>query len=45
MPLVELYLEAEAFSQGCNRGVYAPSCCDFILGITFEEVPGHRDLS
>ena len=38
--LVEFYLEPEAFSRGCNRGVSGPSCCDFILGITFEEVPG-----
>ena len=45
MPLVELYLEAAAFSQGCNQGVYAPSCCDFILGVTFEEVFRHRDIS
>ena len=43
-PLVELYLDPAAFSGGCNRGVTAPSCCDFILVVTFEEVPGHRDL-
>ena len=35
-PLVELYLEPAAFSGECNRGVSAPSCCDFILGVTFE---------
>ena len=44
-PLVELYLEPAAFSGRCNCGVSAPSCCDFILRVTFEEVPGHRDLS
>ena len=43
-PLVELYLEPAAFSGGYNWGVSAPSCCDFILVVTFEEVPGHRDL-
>ena len=42
--LVKLYLEPAAFSGGCNWGVSAHSCCDFIRGITFEEVPGHRDL-
>ena len=26
-------------------GVNDPSCCDFIVRVTFEEVPGHRDLS
>ena len=40
----ELYLESAAFYGGCNGGVSAPSCCDFILGVTFEEVPGHQDL-
>ena len=40
----ELYLEPAAFYGGCNWGVNAPSCCDFILGVTFEEVPGYRDL-
>ena len=43
-PLVELYLEPAAFSGGCIQGVIAPSCCDFIVGVTFEEVPGNRDL-
>ena len=43
-PLVELYLEPAAFSGGCNQGVIASECCDFILMITFEEVSGHRDL-
>ena len=42
---VELYLEPAAFSRGCNQGVSAPLCCDFILVVTFEEVPEHRDLS
>ena len=40
----ELYLEPVPFSGGCNWGVNAPSCCDFILGVTFEEVPGYQDL-
>ena len=44
-PLVELYLEPAAFSILCNWGVRAPSCCDFILRVTFKEVPGHWDLS
>ena len=44
-PLVKWYLEPEAFSRRYNWGVSAPSCCDFILRVTFEEVPGHRDLS
>ena len=43
-PLVELYLEPATFSGGCNWGVSAPSCCDFILEVTFEEVLRHRDL-
>ena len=43
--LVKWYLEPEAFSRRYNWGVSAPSCCDFILRVTFEEVPGHRDLS
>ena len=42
--LVELYLEPEAFSGRCNWGVSAPSCCDFILWVTLEEVPGQQDL-
>ena len=37
-PLVELYLESAGFSRRCNGGVSAPSCCGFILGVTFEEV-------
>jgi len=41
---VELYLEHAAFSGRYNWGVSAPSCCDFILRVTFEEVPGHQDL-
>ena len=41
-PVVELYLEPAAFSGECNRIVSAPSCCDFILGVTFEEVPAHQ---
>ena len=44
-PLVELYLEPAAFSGRCNWGVSSPSCCDFILMFTFEEVPGHQNLS
>ena len=44
-PLVELYLEPAGFSRRCNWGVSAPSCCDFILRVTLEQVPGHRDLS
>ena len=43
--LVEVYLEPVGFSGQCNWGVSAPSCCDFILRVTLEEVPGHRDLS
>ena len=43
--LVELYLKPEAFSRGCKQDVMAPSCCDFILSVTFKEVPGHQDLS
>ena len=43
-PLVELYLEPAALFGGCNQGVSAPWCCDFILKVTFEEVPGHQDL-
>ena len=43
-PLVEVYFERVAFSRGCNQGVSAPSCCDFILLITLEEVPGNQDL-
>ena len=45
MPLVELYLEPVGFSGRCNQGVSAPSCCDFKLRVTFEEVPGQQDLS
>ena len=44
-PLVELYLEPVAFSRRCTWGVSAPSCCDFILRVTFVEMPGHWDLS
>ena len=43
--LVELYLKPAAFYGRCNRGVSAPSCCDFVLVVTFEEVPGYQDLS
>ena len=43
-PLVELYLEPEAFSRRCNRGVSAPSCSDFILDVTFKDVSRNRDL-
>ena len=42
--LVELYLEPVGFSGQCNWGVSAPSCCDFILRVTFKEVPGHQVL-
>ena len=42
--LVELYLESTALSGRCNWSVSAPSCCDFIHRVTFEEVPRHRDL-
>ena len=45
MSLVEMYLEPTSFSGRCNLGVSAPSCCDFILRFTFEEVPGHWGLS
>ena len=44
-PLVKLFLEPVAFCRRCNWGVSAPSCGDFILRVTFKEVPGHRDLS
>ena len=44
-PLVELYLELPAFSGGCNRDLSAPSCCDFILRVTFEEGPWNWDLT
>ena len=44
-PLVELYLESDAFSRPCNWGVSAPSCCDFIIRVTLEEVLRHWDLS
>ena len=43
-PLVELYLEPAGFSGRCNSGVSAPSCCDFIYRVTFEEVSGYRIL-
>ena len=43
-PLVKFYLEPVPFSGGCNWGVSALSCFYFILGVTFEEVPGHWDL-
>ena len=43
-PLIEFYLEPAAFFVGCKQGVSAPSCCHFILGVTFKEVPGHGDL-
>ena len=43
--LVELYLEPAAFSGRCNWGVSAPSCCDFIIRVTFEEVTGLQVLS
>ena len=39
--LVALYLEPAGFSGRCNWGVSAPSCCDFIHRVTFEEVSGH----
>ena len=32
------------FFQTMHGGVSAPSCCDFILVVTFKEVPGHQDL-
>ena len=44
-PLVELYLEPAAIYRRCNWGVSAPSCCDFILRVIFEEVPRHQELS
>ena len=44
-PLVELYLEPEAFPGQCNWGLSSPSCCDFILRVTFEEVTWNWDLS
>ena len=43
-PLVEFYLESAPFSRGCNWGVSALLCFDFILWVTFEEVPGHQNL-
>ena len=43
-PLVELDLSSVAFSRGYNRDVSAPSCCDFILDVTFEDVSGHPNL-
>ena len=43
-PLVKLYLKPAAFSRGCKWAVTAPSCFDIILGVTFEELPGHRDI-
>ena len=43
--LVKLYLEPVSFSRRCNWDVSAPSCCDFILRVTFEEVPGRQELS
>ena len=33
------------FSGGCNQDVSGPSCCDLILGGTFESVQGHQALS
>ena len=44
-PLVELYLIPVAFPGRCNWEGSAPSCCDFILRVRFEELPRHRDLS
>ena len=38
-PLAEFYLEPMAFSGPCNGGVSAPSCFDFCLRVTFEEMP------
>ena len=43
-PLVELYLEPAGFSGRCNWGVSAPSCCDFMQSVAFEEVSGNRVL-
>lgn len=40
-PLVELCFEPTAFSGRCNWSVTAPSCFDFVLPVTSEEVPGH----
>ena len=34
-----------AVSGRCNWGVSAPSCCDFIHRVPFEEVLRHQDLS
>ena len=39
--LVELYLEPVGFSGQCNCGVSAPSCCDFVHRVTFEEMSRH----
>ena len=39
------YLEPVAFSGRSNWGVSSPLCCDFILRVTLEEVPGNRELS
>ena len=43
-PLVELDLAPAAFSGGYNQAVSAPSCCDLILDVTFEDVSGNLDL-
>ena len=42
--LVTLYLEPTVFYGGSNWGVSSPSCWDFILRVTFKDMPGHRDL-
>ena len=44
-PLVELYLGPADFSVRCNWGVNSPLCCNFILRVTFKEVPRHQELS
>ena len=43
--LVELCLDPLAFSVGCNWCDSAPSCCDLILGVSYESVQGHQASS
>ena len=43
-PLVELYLEPSGFFRKIHGGVSAPSSCEFIHRVAFEEVSGHRVL-
>ena len=43
--LVKLCLDPLAFSVGCNWCDSAPSCCDLILGVSYESVQGHQASS